>query len=62
MIENSLSLNERKEEKANILGKMKIKKIQEKLSNDKYIYDAVYCLASIITDKILSGGGIIEDV
>ena len=62
MAENSLSFVAEKKEKLNVLSKLEVEKIQANLSNDDYVYKAIYCLASIITDRILDGGGKIEDV
>jgi len=39
----------------------KVDSIRDKLSDGKYIYDAVYCLASILTDKIMDMGGEMYD-
>jgi len=39
----------------------KVDDIRDKLSDGKYIYDAVYCLASILTDKIMDMGGEMYD-
>ena len=62
MTENSLSFAAKKKEKLDVLSQLEVKKIQANLSNDEYVYNAIYCLASIITDKILNYGGEIEDV
>ena len=62
MTENSLSFVAEKKEKLNVLSKLEVEKIQANLSNDDYVYKAIYCLASIITDRILNDGGRIEDV
>ena len=62
MAENSLSFVAEKKEKLNVLSQLEVKKIQANLSNDDYVYKAIYCLASIITDRILNDGGRIEDV
>ena len=62
MAENSLSFVAEKKEKLNVLSQLEVKKIQANLSNDDYVYKAIYCLASIITDRILNGGAEIEDV
>ncbi len=62
MAENSLSFVAEKKEKLNVLSKLEVEKIQANLSNDDYVYKAIYCLASIITDRILNGGAEIEDV
>ena len=62
MAENSLSFVAEKKEKLNVLSQLEVKKIQANLSNDDYVYKAIYCLASIITDRILDDGGVIEDV
>ena len=62
MAENSLSFVAEKKEKLNVLSKLEVEKIQANLSNDDYVYKAIYCLASIITDRILDDGGVIEDV
>ena len=62
MTENSLSFASKKKEKLDVLSRFEVKKIQANLSNDEYVYNAIYCLASIITDKILNYGGEIEDV
>ena len=62
MTENSLSFVAKNKEKLDVLSKLEVKRIQANLSNDDYVYKAIYCLASIITDRILDGGGKIEDV
>lgn len=62
MAKNSLSFVAEKKEKLNVLSQLEVKKIQANLSNDDYVYKAIYCLASIITDRILNGGAEIEDV
>lgn len=62
MAENSLSFVAEKKEKLNVLSKLEVEKIQANLSNDDYVYNAIYCLASIIADRILNDGGEIDDV
>lgn len=62
MTKNSLSFVAKNKEKLDVLSKLEVKRIQANLSNDDYVYKAIYCLASIITDRILDGGGKIEDV
>ncbi|MGP1439030.1 MAG: hypothetical protein ACTTKH_08175 [Treponema sp.] len=62
MTENSLSFAKKKKEKLDVFSQFEVEKIQAKLSNEDYIYNAIYCLASIITDRILNGGGKIEGV
>ncbi|MGP1415051.1 MAG: hypothetical protein ACTTJ6_03830 [Treponema sp.] len=62
MTENSLSFSGKKKEKLDVLSQLEVKKIQANLSNDDYVYKAIYCLASIIADRILNDGGEIVDV
>ena len=62
MTENSLVLSGKKKEKLDVLSPLEVKKIQANLSNDDYVYNAIYCLASIIADRILNDGGEIDDV
>ena len=62
MTEISLSFGSKKKEKLDVLSRFEVKKIQANLSNNDYVYNAIYCLASIITDRILDDGGVIEDV
>lgn len=62
MTKNSLPLVAKNKEKLDVLSQFDVKKIQANLSNDDYVYKAIYCLASIITDRILNDGGRIEDV
>lgn len=62
MTKNSLSFASKKKERLDVLRQLEIKKIQANLSNDDYVYNAIYCLASIIADRILDGGGEIKDV
>ena len=62
MTETSLVFSGKKKEKLDVLSQLEVKKIQANLSNDDYVYNAIYCLASIIADRILNDGGEIDDV
>ena len=52
---SSIPLNDGKNQVA--FDGSKVDSIRDKLSDGKYIYDAVYCLASILTEKIMDMGG-----
>ena len=52
---SSIPLNDGKNQAA--FDGSKVDSIRDKLSDGKYIYDAVYCLASILTEKIMDMGG-----
>lgn len=55
------SLHLEKTKKRNALNGTKVDNIRDKLSDGKYVYGAIYCLASILTDKIMDMGGEIYD-
>ena len=61
MTKDPSSLHLEKTKKRNALNGTKVDNIRDKLSDGKYIYDAVYCLASILTDKIMDMGGQMYD-
>lgn len=35
--------------------------IRSKLADKRYVYGAIYCLASILTDRVMDLGGDIDD-
>ena len=61
MIRGSSSFPLKNTEKQDAFDGNKVDSIRDKLSDGKYIYDAVYCLASILTDKIMDMGGEMYD-
>ena|GEM_PF-4418337 len=48
-------------EKTNTLNELELKKIRSKLSDGRYIYGAIYCLASILADRMMDLGVDIDD-
>ncbi len=42
------------------LDNEKLDDIRSKLSDKRYVYGAIYCLASIITDRVMDMGGDID--
>lgn len=61
MTRGSSSIPLNSNEKHATFNGSRVDNIRDKLSDGKYIYDAVYCLASILTDKIMDMGGQMYD-
>ena len=61
MIKGPSSIPLNSSENLDTFSGSKVDSIRDKLSDGKYIYDAVYCLASILTDKIMDMGGEMYD-
>ena len=61
MTKGSSSIPLTNTEKQNAFNGSKVDSIRDKLSDGKYIYDAVNCLASILTDEIMDMGGQMYD-
>lgn len=61
MTEASSSLSMKRNKKVNALDETKLNRVRSKLSDGKYIYNAIYCLASILTDRVMDLGGEIGD-
>ena len=61
MTEASSTLSIKRDKKVNALDETKLDGIRSKLSDGKYIYNAIYCLASILTDRVMDMGGEISD-
>jgi len=61
MTRGSSSIPLNGDKKQIVFNGSKVDNIRDKLSDGKYIYDAVYCLASILTDKIMDMGGQMYD-
>ena len=54
-------ISHEQKEKVNVLDELKLKRIRSKLSDGRYIYGAIYCLASILTDRMMDLGVDIDD-
>lgn len=54
-------ISHEQKEKSNALNELELKKIRSKLSDGRYIYGAIYCLASILTDRMMNLGVDIDD-
>lgn len=54
-------ISHEQKEKSNALNELELKKIRSKLSDGRYIYGAIYCLASILTDRMMNLGVDIYD-
>ena len=61
MSEASSTLSIKRNKKLNELDQTKLGRIRSKLSDGKYVYNAIYCLASILTDRVMDLGGKIDD-
>lgn len=61
MSEASSTLSITKSKKVNALDKTKLDGIRTKLADGKYVYNAIYCLASILTDRVMDLGGEIDN-
>ncbi len=47
------SLSVKKKDRESVFSEQELKNIRKKLSDSEYINNALYCLASLLTDRLL---------